>query len=237
MKLFHSSFPPSAYSITSTFMTSLNSNSSGLGMGHFNYHLYGPHIQNEAWKMLPLHIHTCSFPEKRMRHKELLSHCATPKYLKLETDAVPQGKVGLFKQSFHQQPEKPRGKFSHPKQFLVMFKHLKKSLHYVLMFPSLLVIFLTTCHPRMRKVPLDPSVLLPRHSLPAAMRGEHCWGETGLLHCFPQSTATLKIEIWQWDHLSCVLPENASHSILPSDEVCTGLARFFQKSGSSSAFS
>lgn len=156
---------------------------------------------------------TCSFSEKKMRHKELLSHCATPTYLKLATDAVPQGKVRLCKQSFHQQPEKPRGKFSQPKHFIFMFKPLKKSLHYVLVFLSLLAILLTTHHPRMGKVPLDPSVLLPRHSPPAALRGRHWWGETGLPQCFSQSTATLTNR-----NLSiCIIypvffPENVSHS-------------------------
>lgn len=38
-----------------------------------------------------------------------------------------------------------------------MFKPLKKSLHYVLVFPSLLAVSLTTDHARMGEVPLDHS--------------------------------------------------------------------------------
>lgn len=63
-------------------------------MWSFNYHWHVPCIHKGAWMMLPLHIYKCSFSEKRVRHKVLLSHYFTPKCLKPGTDAVPYSKLG-----------------------------------------------------------------------------------------------------------------------------------------------
>lgn len=169
-----------------------------------------------------------------MRHKELLSHCATPTYLKLATDAVPQGKVRLCKQSFHQQPEKSRGKFSQPKHFLFMFKPLKKSLHYVLVFLSLLAILLTTHHLRMGKVPW---ILL------------HCYQD--IHHQLPSEgdTGGVKRGFPNVSHSQLPLSQTEicrfASSILCFPRKCTPLncctmmrsAVIWQKNGSSSAFS
>lgn len=107
-----------------------------------------------------------------------------------------------------------------------MFKSLKKSLHYVLVFPSLLAIFLTTHHPRMGRVPLDPSVLLPRHSLPAALRGGHWWGEIGLPQCSSQSTATLTNRNLSTGIIYPVFFQKMYPTqLLPSDEVSTDVAK------------
>lgn len=119
-----------------------------------------------------------------------------------------------------------------------MFKPLKKSLHYVLVFPSLLAVSLTTRHPRMGEVPLDPSHIITRHSLPAAVRGGHWWGETGLLQCFSQPAATLTNRNLTTGIIYPVFFQKMYPTqLLPSDEVRIDLARFSQNSGSSSAFS
>lgn len=135
------------------------------------------------------------------------------------------GESQVMQAKFPSKPEKPRGKFSQPKHFLFMFKPLKKSLHYVLVFPSLLAIFLTTHHPRMGKV-MDPSVLLPRHSLPAALRGGHQWGETGIPQCFSQSAATPTNTNLSTGIIYPMFSQKMYLTqLLPSDEVSTDLAK------------
>lgn len=93
-----------------------------------------------------------------------------------------------------------------------MFKPLKKSLHYVLVFPSLLAIFLTAHHPRMGKVPLDPSGIVTKgFTTNCHQRGTLVmWNLSSSMfvtvNCHPH-----KQKFDSWHHLSCVFPENVSH--------------------------
>lgn len=94
-----------------------------------------------------------------------------------------------------------------------MFKPLKKSLHYVLVFPSLLAVSLTTCHPRMGEVPLDPSRIITKaFTARCRQRGTLVrwnWASPMFLtaSCYPH-----KQKFDNWHHLPCVFPENVSHS-------------------------
>lgn len=89
-----------------------------------------------------------------------------------------------------------------------MFKPLKKSLHYVLVFPSLLAVSLTTHHPRMGEVPLDPSRIITKaftaHCRQRGTLVRWNWASPMFLtaSCYPH-----KQKFDNWHHLPCVFPE------------------------------
>lgn len=93
-----------------------------------------------------------------------------------------------------------------------MFKPLQKSLHYVLVFPSLLAIFLTTHPPRMGKVSLDP--LYCSQDIDSQLQSEGDTGEVkqGFPNVCHSQLPSSQTEIWNWHHLSCVFSEIVSHS-------------------------
>lgn len=144
---------------------------------------------------LPLHIYKHNFSERKIRHKALLSHYVVPKCLKSGTDAVPQK---LCKKNIHQQPEKSKRKCPHP-EYLFMFKPCKNSFYYLLVFSSLLAVFLATNHPRMGKGPLYPSPTSTKASTTSCcQRRPLVRRNSGLPRCLSQSAAALSNRsIWQ----------------------------------------
>lgn len=101
--------------------------------------------------------------------------------------------VRLCKKNIHQHPEKSKGKCSHPKYLLFMFKPYKKSLYYVLVFPSLFIVFLAANHPRMGKVPLDPSTSTKASTTSCCQKRTLVRQNSGLPQRVSQSAATLTI--------------------------------------------
>lgn len=183
-----------------------------------------PHMHKGAWIMLPLLINKWNFTEGRTRHKVLLSHCVTPRWLKSGTDAMAHRKWGYAK------------------------KYLS-NIKYLCLNPKRKACVMCCCfhccsslsapsHLRKEKEPLALSPPSPKHPLPAAAskgcRKMKSWAApVGLtINCSPHREMHLAIVI-TWPGGFCVFfppPENVSHSATThSDKVCTHAAGFLQK--------
>lgn len=94
-----------------------------------------------------------------------------------------------------------------------MFKPLKKSLHYVLVFPSLLAVSLTTDHARMGEVPVDHSCIVTKaFTTSCRQRGTLVRWNWASPMFLTVSCYLHKQKFDDWHHLPCVFPENVSHS-------------------------
>lgn len=153
-----------------------------------------PHMHKGAWIMLPLLINKWNFTEGRTRHKVLLSHCVTPRWLKSGTDAMAHRKWGYAK------------------------KYLS-NIKYLCLNPKRKACVMCCCfhccsslaapsHLRKGKEPLALSPPSPKHPLPAAAskgrRKMKSWAApVGLtINCSPHREMHLAIVI-TWPGGSC----------------------------------